>query len=67
LDENSEFSSTKSISSSTTKFPIETYQGLDEATAKRIKQFEDETKAMMSRNLMEISRTSGSKQGSCGT
>jgi len=42
--------------SSTSKFPIETYQGLDEATAKRIKQFEDETKAMMKRNIQEMAR-----------
>ena len=33
-----------------TKYPIETYQGLEEATAERIKRFEDETKAMLMRN-----------------
>ena len=32
------------------KYPIETYQGLEEATAERIKRFEDETKAMLMRN-----------------
>ena len=31
-------------------YPIETYQGLEEATAERIKRFEDETKAMLMRN-----------------
>ena len=31
-------------------FPIETYQGLEEATAERIKRFEDETKAMLMRS-----------------
>jgi hypothetical protein len=33
------------------KFPIESYHGLDEATAKRIKQFEDETKSMMTKQF----------------
>ena len=32
-----------------TKFPIETYAGLDAATAERIKKFEAETKAMLTR------------------
>ena len=33
------------------KFPIETYTGLDVATAERIKKFEAETKAMLTRTL----------------
>ena len=32
------------------KFPIETYTGLDAATAERIKKFEAETKAMLTRS-----------------
>ena len=46
-------------------FPIETYQGLDEATAERIKRFEDETKAMLMRSTRtehsEICRTTSGK------
>ena len=33
------------------KYPNESYRGLDEATAKRIKQFEDETKSMMTKQF----------------
>jgi len=35
------------------KFPIETYTGLDAANAERIKKFEAETKAMLTRNVQE--------------
>ena len=35
--------------SNDTKFPIETYAGLDEAMAEKVKRFEDETKAMLKR------------------
>ena len=37
------------------KFPIETYTGLDIATAERIKKFEAETKAMLTRSAHEHS------------
>ncbi len=51
------------------KFPIETYQGLEEATAARVRRFEDETRAMLMRgrpnesspNLNSQRTTSGKK------
>lgn len=44
------------------KFPIETYHGLDEATAERIRRFESETKAMLTRSRVESSSTSGEER-----
>jgi hypothetical protein len=44
------------------KFPIETYHGLDEATAKRIKTFEAETMAAMRRSLQEMEKSQGGKK-----
>ena len=54
------------------QYPIETYHGLQEATAERIKRFEDETKAMLMRNsrsdltpsTSEIGRTTSGKRNS---
>ena len=56
------------------QYPIETYHGLQEATAERIKRFEDETKAMLMRNsrsdltpsTSEIGRTTSGKRNSLG-
>ena len=39
------------------KFPIETYAGLEAATAERIKKFEAETKAMMGRPVTVIAKS----------
>lgn len=49
------------------KFPIETYQGLEKATAERVRRFVDETKANLLRGRLESSPNLSSSRTTSGT
>ena len=48
------------------KFPIETYQGLEKATAERVRRFVDETKANLLRGRLESSPNLSSNRTTSG-
>ena len=49
------------------KFPIETYQGLEKATAERVRRFVDETKANLMRGRLESSPNLNNARTTSGT